>query len=79
MDTTIREVDEQAYEALRALAALEGRSIGELVSEAIRSYLARTPRKQGRISLRTLTPEPFPEGNEHLSSKIDAIVYGPRS
>jgi hypothetical protein len=78
MDTTVRNLDEQAYRALRARAVLEGRTVGELISEAIRAYLARRPVKRGRVSLRTLLPEPFPEGNEHLSSEIDVIVYGVR-
>ena len=76
MDTTVRNLDEQAYRALRARAVLERRTVGELISEAIRVYLARGPVKRGQASLRDLHPEPFPEGNEHLSSEIDLIVYG---
>lgn len=78
MDTTVRNLDEHAYRALRARAVLEGRTVGDLMSEAIRSYLHRatTIRKTG--SLRALRPEPFPEGNERLASEIDAIVYGAR-
>lgn len=78
MDTTVRNLDEQAYRALRARAVLEGRTVGELISEAIRSYLGRGTVKRGSTSLRMLRPEPYPEGNERLSSEIDAIVYGGR-
>jgi plasmid stability protein len=74
MDTTIRNLDEQAYKALRARAVLEGRTVGEVINEAIRGYLARpTP---GKGSLRALKPKRFPPGNEYLSSEIDAILYG---
>ena len=74
MDTTIRNLDEQAYKELRARAVLEGRTVGEVINEAIRGYLARpTP---GKRSLRDLNPIPFPPGNENLSSEIDAILYG---
>ncbi len=73
MDTTIRNLDEQAYRMLRARAVLEGKTVGELISEAIRQYLAGQPRTS---SLRELKPEPFPEGNEHLSLEIDSIAYG---
>lgn len=74
MDTTIRNLDEQAYKALRARAVLEGRTVGEVINEAIRGYLARpTP---GKRSLRDLKPIRFPAGNENLSSEIDEIVYG---
>jgi plasmid stability protein len=74
MDTTIRNLDEQAYKALRARAVLEGRTVGELVNEAIRGYLARpTP---GKRSFREAKPFDFPPGNENLSSEIDEILYG---
>ena len=76
MDTTVRNLDEHAYRALRARAVLEGRTVGDLISEAIRCYLGRGTVKRGRASLRALRPEPYPEGNERLSSEIDAIVYG---
>ncbi len=76
MDTTVRNLDEKAYRALRARAVLEGRTVGELISEAIRSYLKRGAVKRGKASLRDLRPEPYPEGNEQLSSEIDSIVYG---
>lgn len=78
MDTTVRNLDEQAYRALRARAVLEGRTVGELINEAIRGYLGRPATKRGATSLRMLRPELYPEGNERLSSEIDAIVYGPQ-
>jgi len=79
MDTTIRNLDEQAYRALKARAALEGKTIGELINEAIKVYLARPDPITKRGSLRDLVPEPYPKGMEHLSEEIDTIVYGGRS
>jgi hypothetical protein len=76
MDTTIRNLDEEAYRALKARAALQGKTIGEVMNEAIRAYLARPDLLPKRGSLRDLTPESYPEGNERLSEEIDAIVYG---
>ena len=78
MDTTVRNLDEQVYRAMRARAVLEGRTVGDLISEAMREYLKRGPVRRGKGSLRKLRPEPFPEGNERLSIDIDAIVYGGR-
>ena len=73
----MRNLDEKAYRKLRARAVLEGRPVGELISEAIREYLLRRSRKKRRTaSLRSLQPEPYPAGNERLSSEIDAVVYG---
>jgi plasmid stability protein len=77
MDTTVRNLDPQAYRALRARAVLEGRTVGELISEAIRGYLEReVMARRGGGTLRALRPEPYPEGSEGLSGEIDAIVYG---
>lgn len=76
MDTTIRNIDEAAYRVLKARAALAGKTIGEMVNEAICSYLARPDLLPKRGSLRDITPESYPEGNERLSEEIDVIVYG---
>jgi hypothetical protein len=76
MDTTVRNPDEQAYRALRARAVLEGRTVGDPISEAIRSYLGRAPIGRGTATLRALRPKPYPEGNERLSTEIDQVVYG---
>ena len=76
MDTTIRNLDEAAYRELKARAALEGKTIGEAVNEAIRAYLAMPGRHGKKRSLRGWRPEPYPPGNERLSEEIDAIVYG---
>ncbi len=78
MDTTVRNLDEQIYRALRARAVLEGRTVGDLMSEAIREYLRRPREINKRGSLRALTPEPYPDGNERLSLDVDSIVYGQR-
>ena len=76
MDTTIRNLDETAYRELKARAALEGRTIGETLNEAIRAYLAGHPAPGRRGTLRDLAPRAFPEGNERLSEDIDLVVYG---
>jgi plasmid stability protein len=69
MDTTVRNLDEQAYRALRARAVMEGRTVGELISEAIRSYLGRGPLKRGTASLRALRPEPYPDVETRLETR----------
>ena len=76
MGETMENIDEHAYETLRARALLQGRSVRDLLNEAVQAYLARVPEGLGRSSLRALEPEPFPEGNERTSEEIDAIVYG---
>lgn len=76
MDTTIRNLDPRAYRALKARAALTGETMGHLVNEAIRTYLARPDQGLRDGSLRDLVPQPYPKGTERLSDEIDAIVYG---
>jgi plasmid stability protein len=76
MDTTIRNLDSKAYRALKARAALTGRTVGETVNEAIRAYLARPDAGPKDGSLHDLIPEAYPQGTERLSEEIDTIVYG---
>lgn len=76
VDTTIRNLDAEAYRELKARAALSGRTIGDVLNEAIRTYLARPAPTSKRGSLGDLGSEPYPEGNERLSDEVDTIVYG---
>lgn len=76
MDTTVRNLDEKAYRALKARAALLGLTVGEAMNAAIRAFLARPESQPRRGSLRDLAPQAYPPGNERLSEDIDRIVYG---
>lgn len=78
VDTTIRNLDERAYRALKARAALAGKTVGELASEAIRAYLGRPDLSVKTGTLRRLRPESYPKGNKRLSEQIDRVVYGRR-
>ena len=71
----MRNLDENLYRALRARAVMERRTVGALVTEAIRGYLGR-PEGRRMSSLRLLRPEAYPPGNDRLSMGIDQIVYG---
>jgi plasmid stability protein len=78
MDTTIRNLDEDAYRAIKARAALDGTTIGRAVSEAIRAYVARPSAAAKQGSLGALVPVEYPKGTERLSEEVDAVVYGVR-
>lgn len=78
MDVTIRNLDERIYREAKARAALSGRTIGETVNEALRAYLATPGPMRTSGSLRDLTPEPYPKGNELLSERVDEVAYGSR-
>ena len=42
MDITIRNVDDEIYRRVKARAALEGRTIGDVLNEAMRTFLDRS-------------------------------------
>jgi plasmid stability protein len=76
MNTTIRNLDDAGYRALKARAALSRRTIGDLINEAIRSYLRRPDPSSQTKSLRDLNPKLYPKGTERLSEEINREVYG---
>jgi plasmid stability protein len=76
MNATIRNVDERLYRALKARAASEHRTIGDVLNDAIRSYLGARPR--GRASLFDLRPLDFGPGSERTSETIDESIHGAR-
>ncbi len=76
MNTTIRNLDETAYRELKAKAALLGKTLGEVMNEAIRAYLAQTARAPKLRSLSELSPESYGKGSESLSEEVDVVVYG---
>jgi plasmid stability protein len=61
MDTTIRNLDPKAYRALKARAAMTGKTVGQAVNEAIRAYLARPDTGIRDGSLRDLYLSPIPK------------------
>ena len=75
MDTTIRNLNDDAYSALRDRAVMEGRDVGDLLNEAMSAYLERVPIEPREPTLRDLRPEALSEANERLRREIDAIVY----
>ncbi len=76
MDTTIRNLDDAAYRALKARAALEARPIGHLLSDAIHLYLARPLPEEKTVSILEWKPLDFGPGTENLS---DPSLPGPNS
>ena len=75
MDTTIRNLDPDTYRALKARAALTGKTIGEMVNEAIESYLRNLPIEKKTGTLADFEPTDYPAESERLSEQIDALVY----
>lgn len=74
MDTTVRNLDPEAYRRLKAWAAARGVTIGTALSEII---VDRIPKTQPRLrSFGDLPSEDFGPGTETLSEDVDDILYG---
>lgn len=73
MDALIHNLDESAYRAIRARAALEGRTIGEAVTDALRAYLARTTGAQSPSDL--LDPSKTTAHDTRNGARVDEIVF----
>ena len=80
MNATIRNIDERLYRSLKARAAGEGRSIGEVLNDAIREYLLSRKIQRGKRRSRPgfldLGPVDLGPGTERLSDEIDELLYG---
>ena len=75
MDALIPNLDDSTYRAIRARAALEGRPVGEVITEALRAYLARTAATE---SMARLLDEPEEGGcakQERNATPVDEVVY----
>lgn len=75
MDVTIRNVDDEAYRRLKAQAALEDRTMGEVLTDAIEVYLEGEP-AGGSGSLADLEPVDLGPGSEDLSTEHDEALHG---
>lgn len=75
MDTTIRNLDAQLYRRLKARAALEDKTVGEAMNDAMRGYLARRGEGGTATSLADLEPVSYGEGSERLSEELDGVLY----
>jgi plasmid stability protein len=76
MDTTVRNLDETAYRALKARAALLGTTIGEVMNDAMELYLAQPNALPRTRSILDDMPVDFRESDERLSEEIDLVVFG---
>jgi plasmid stability protein len=75
MDALIPNLDDSTYRAIRARAALEGRPVGEVITEAMRAYLARTAATE---SMERLLDEPEEGGSakpDRSGPAVDDVVY----
>lgn len=72
MDALIPDIDDSTYRAARARAALEGRSLGELVTATLRDYLARTT---GAENSAPLLDRPAADGEHPAATYVDNVVF----
>jgi len=78
MDALIRNLDDSTYRSARARAALEGRSVGEVLTTALREYLARNTAAEDACRLLdepVLAQPAVPPVVDHAGSHVDEIVF----
>jgi len=75
MDVLIRDLDASTYRSLRARAALEGRPLGDVATDALRAYLARNPAAGDIAHLLDAPEEGTPARQEHNGKPVDEVVY----
>ena len=78
MDTTIRNINETVYRRLKAKAALEGLSVGEAITEAIKAWLSYR-KKEKKASILDIKPVMSKRKNRMLSVEVDEILYGEKA
>ena len=78
MDTTIRNINETVYRQLKAKAALEGLSVGEAITEAIKAWLGYR-KKEKKASILDIKPVMSKRKNRMLSVEVDEILYGEKA
>ena len=74
MDMLSRNLDASTYRAARARAALEGRPVGEVVTTALRDYLARTTVTEPAKLLLDQPVAAVAEAHE-AAAHVDEVVF----
>ncbi len=67
----VRNMDDEAYIRAKMLAARLGKTIGEVLSESVRSFIPKA-KKPG---LKALGTYDFGPGTENLSKEIDKYAF----
>lgn len=76
VDTTIRNLDPSTYRALKARAVLSGRTVGDVMNEAMRVWLGQTAPPPKTASFFDSPPVDLGAGTETLSEEVDDVAYG---
>jgi len=71
---TVKEVDEKAFQNLKAEAAKRKMTVGTALTWAIENWLSSLEPIRGRLS--DLKPRDWGPGTERVSEEIDEILYG---
>ncbi len=80
MDVTIRNVNPESWKDFKATAVKEGLAVGEALNLALKKFVKEVGEKkkvEGHKEIWDLKPVRFqgPDA-EHLSQKVDEILYG---
>lgn len=75
MDTTIRNIDEDAYRRLRLYATHYGLSVGEAFNRIMHDHVVLPNPERRKVSFWDLKPWDWGPGAENASERVDEIVY----
>ncbi len=74
IQVTIKEVDEHAFQELKAEAARDKMTIGSALNVAIANWL--WTKRKTKANLKDLKPVKWGPGTERLSEQVDEVLYG---
>ncbi len=73
MNITIRDLDDATYRKAKSKAALENKTIGQAVTEALKEWISKPRQKKGKAFLDVLDhPEDWGPSD---SSQVDEDIY----
>jgi len=71
---TVKEVDEKAFQELRAVAIKSKMTVGAALTLAIENWISSLRKAKGKLS--ELKPRSWGPGTEYLSEQMDEVLYG---
>jgi len=75
MNITIRDLDDATYRRAKSMAALENKTVGQAVTEALKDWIAKPRQKKGNAFLEVLENPPDWGFKTNLAKEVDEYVY----
>ncbi len=76
VNIAVRDVSDELFRELKALAAQRGTSVGQELNQALSTYLSGQFKRKKKLRFLDLEPWDWGPGNERASMEIDETLYG---